>query len=148
MRDNVMPAECGMDGLSMGFLNGWMHNFTMVVDAVKASFAPHVPLLAFHTTVLPRYEDPRNVSGLSVEWLHGRYLATHQLNEAGKHIARKLHMVVVDMAQMAGGLVPQRALRDTHHPSKVVLQETWNLYLNIMAHRFKHTGYFSTTATK
>ena len=40
--------------LTPAYLGDWMRNFTELVEGIRASFAPHQPLMVFPTRALPR----------------------------------------------------------------------------------------------
>lgn len=50
-------GSCQGSFLNLSFINGWMSNFTALINKIKSSALPSEPIIVFHTTAMP-HADP------------------------------------------------------------------------------------------
>jgi hypothetical protein len=62
-------------------------------------------------------------------------LAT-QLNAAGREVAQRLGLGVLDLEMMVASKTPSQYLRDEKHPNEVVILESLNVLLNMVEQAF------------
>lgn len=85
-------------------------------------------LLAYHTSALAHY----NKTAL------GTRLWGHQINVAGRLVAEREGLFILDLEPLTGHLPPDVYLRDMHHPRPPFLVELFNMLLN--AWRWSHVA--------
>ncbi|KAG1661645.1 hypothetical protein FOA52_007526 [Chlamydomonas sp. UWO 241] len=109
-----LTNDWNMRMLPRAFVDEWLANATVMVNFVKRTF-PHAAL-AWHT-VAPgshKYDAYGTMNHLTI----GRHSFVVQLNAAGRMLAQRFGMSLVDYDQMVAGFHDWSYLKDQHHPSE------------------------------
>jgi hypothetical protein len=103
------------------------------MTAAARDARPQDTLLVYHTAPIHDFDGR---TGLTAEvpklhWYKSKVLAS-QLNAAGREVARRLGLGVLDMETMLASKTPSQYLRDEKHPNEVVILESLNVLLNMV----------------
>lgn len=109
------------NGLSPDAIEGYERNLTTWIHHVRETFSNQSHLV-FHTHPQPAPEAYKQ------KW---DYLPWHQLNEAGRLVAEKEGLELVDYDRITRPFPPEKWSKDGLHPFDWVSQEILNVYLNI-----------------
>jgi hypothetical protein len=116
--------------LDKEFIEGWMQNLTRVIEAVREESKPSEPMLIFHTTAMPHTDC--ETGRVTMKDYLGSSEYVHQLNEAGRLVARREGLQIIDLSRMTQGLGTRHRLQDVVHIQPMIRQEIFNLILNVM----------------
>lgn len=115
--------------LPLSYIHSFMENLTLAAREVRKHFP--TSLIVYHTSAMVRHETE---SGRTTDghrgWINRMFVS--QLNQAGRYVANKLNMPLVDWEMMTRGLSPTQYLFDDVHPCDWFLFEAYNIFLNIL----------------
>ena len=126
-------TSCQGTFLDEEFMQGWMRNFTLVIKAVRDSSFPSEPLLIYHTTAMPNADC--ETGRVTMKDYLGSSEYVHQLNEAGRVVAKKEGLEMIDLSRMTQGMGSVHRLQDVVHPQPKIREEIFNLILNVILNR-------------
>ena len=99
--------------LPASYIASYMEQFAHLAHLVRIDF-PDTPI-TLHTAAMVRHDVSTGHTEGKRAWVNRLFI--EQLNEAGREVARKLHMPIVDWDHITRGLVPGAYRFDDIHPT-------------------------------
>ena len=120
--------------LSDTFLDSLVDNYTKIVIKMKEVYPKST--LVWKTTALPAHSKSMNDAHMigdapATVFFHS-IAAVKQVNAAGRAVAKRHGLLILDAEEMASWLTPHMYLRDASHPNKRFALDVGNLMLNML----------------
>ncbi|BDA50920.1 hypothetical protein COCOBI_17-1390 [Coccomyxa sp. Obi] len=117
----------------------WLHNAAKVASYLKAKAEETGMMLAYRTVQYPQLENVTESGAAKDHQIGQRYHVTY-LNAAGRELARKFDMFLVDIELMFQKFwSTSEFLVDNHHLNRDANYQVLNVYLNLLRNQKRST---------